>query len=62
MSKRNGYCKQMVRGMSWWRQSEQEMNMLQENEHLLEQDRAERENPGARASMQREVVVVGTKK
>ena len=29
------------------------MKMLEETEYLLWQDRAERENPGARASMQR---------
>jgi hypothetical protein len=45
------------------------MKMWGEKEHLLWQNRAQRENPGARVSMLRldsrawrEVVVVGTKK
>ena len=48
-----GTANRQWEGCQWCRQSEHRMKMLEETEHLFWQDRAERENPGARASMQR---------
>jgi hypothetical protein len=47
-----GTANRQWEGCQWYRQSEQGMKMLEEKD-LLWQNRAERENPGARASMQR---------